>query len=724
MIKVKIFLSTALLATFSSLNFNFKFTSQSSTLKLSGASAKLELDTPYTGFDGTLDITNKSATSLVGTTPATDTLAFSDGILQSGSSRRAYLTGTMQLDGAADKLILDTGQKLEVENGTISEEIEVKNGGNSIKGTPVFSSAVVLENASAALSIGIFNKLTQNITLNDGTLTLDEDLSLGDNVLISGDGTINLNNKTLSLPRVVSTPWTGTQTLQNANDIELNGYTTFNGTWNLSGTVSRLNGNGNILDIGGGGTVAIPAAHTLYMTDVHIKDLGALGGSITFADDTSILRLSNCVIELAGNFTLDAGKITVEGNNCVVIARNGNQFLVDDGPLGTTTPTLEVDGVVLLYDPLGTSPVEPDPFVESNDGVISLINDGVIRTNFAADAASPSIEYVLANPTDNILTGSHILSSEATITFKNSTPGTPKAMTLDGQGNWIQFNYQTGQHLILEENITLTLKNIELKDFDPSLISFAGAGATKSKLEFGDNAQLSLSKDQTIGTDAWTFTGNGTLLGNGHTLTLTASDMLTIDNASKTLKIKDAKIATTAADGLHCLNDDSIIRLQDSEISMDQAGLTFDTGNIEVEGFSSILGAVNNATTGTSEFSFDTKGSGTILSGATLKIGRGAKFTYDADVTDDAGDPAVEKYHFTLTDPSSKLWLDTCFFESGANGFALDHGTLYIDGKVDFTINAAAGAEVEFGSALNVEIAPAGILEVDGTIKYNSTTYP
>jgi hypothetical protein len=48
---------------------------------------------------------------------------------------------------------------------------------------------------------------------------------------------------------------------------------------------------------------------------------------------------------------------------------------------------------------------------------------------------------------------------------------------------------------------------------------------------------------------------------------------------------------------------------------------------------------------------------------------------------------------------------------------------LLVDGKTTFHINAADGAEVEFGSALLVELAPSGILDIDGPLKYTETTF-
>ena len=105
-----------------------------------------------------------------------------------------------------------------------------------------------------------------------------------------------------------------------------------------------------------------------------------------------------------------------------------------------------------------------------------------------------------------------------------------------------------------------------------------------------------------------------------------------------------------------------------------------------------------------------------------LKLCRGVNFSYTPDVTGDT--VAAGKRHLVMTDPSSVLWMDAATIQSGSMGLAIDFGRLIIDGKSTFNITNAVDAELEFGSSLNVEISPSGIIDIDGALKYTSTTFP
>lgn len=691
----------------------FKFSGQGSTLQLSGSTASIILDTPLTNFNGTLKILNKSATSLKQSTTL-DLLSFNNGIYQSSSSSKALLTGTID-PAATDKIILDSGQSLEVDNSSVIESVEIRNTGNSIIGQPLFGSAIVLKDASAELSLGIQNKLNQSITMNSGKVILTDDLTLQDGVFFSGNGTVDVNNKSLALPMALSSAWTGNLTFLNANDIALTGFTTLNGAWTFSGTgqTSRVNGNGNILDISGGGSLIVSADHTLYLTDIMIKGLGTNGGTITI-DSTSVVKISATTLELDGSFNLAAGQILVQGNNSSLIAKNADTF-----NLTSADASFVVDGVVFSYDPLGSAPTSPSPIIASGGAVISLINDGVIRAN--ATSTDGSSGSTVLSGTSEVISSNKILSSSSTIHVINTDVLTPKAVTLDGQGNYVQFNFSTGQFFIVDENVTLTLQNILLKDFDPALLDLQGAGATQAKIIFGNNAAISLDKDLTLSTSL-SFAGNATILGGNNRITLPSASLITCDGTNNTLILKDLRIYLENNTAIACLDSTATIQIQNSSIFMNNAGFTFDTGNLSLSDNVVFDGADATSPTGTATFTFSSAGDLSVLSSSTMKICKGVIFSYNPDVT---GDTAAEgKRHFVLNDPSSILWLDSAIVQTGTMGFALDYGRLLIDGHTLFNISSALDAEVEFGSALNVEIAPSGIIDIDGALKYTSTTYP
>lgn len=691
------------------------FSSQSSTLHLSGASAALIVNTPLTGVNGTLSIDTKSATSLQQTT--TDTIAFSNGIYQSSKTNKMLFDGVIN-PATTDTLELTAGQLLDVDYGNITEAILATGSGNEIRGRPTFGSTITLADGSAELILNIQHKLNTNVALAGGTLLLGDDLALEDGVYFTGNGTVDLQDHTLTLP-AASAGWANTLTFLNANDINITGYTNFTGTFTFSGAAgsTRVNGNGCILDISGGGTLIVDTNHTLYLNDIIIKGLGANGGSLTVNATGGAVKMSNVTIILDGDYTQLGGTITAEGTNCLIVARDADQFIVS----GATT-TLVVDSVALLYDPLGSTPVTPDPFVTVSSGTISLINDGIIRPSYQDTLATSGDSFY--DFASEVMGTSHVLAPESTITFNNDTVGTPKAIALNGQGNFIQFNYSTAQNMIIEENVTVTVTNMELKDFDPALINFQGAGGTLAKLVFGDNVKVSLNKDLTFSTKALEFVGNATLSGNGHTITLSAANMLTAGTASKTLTIKDTLLDITHVTAMECLTDTTKIVLQDSTVRMSTAGYTFNTGDLDVKNHAHITGLDPTTVGGVATFTFGSNGQLTVQSNSTLQVGRDVGFSYIPNIIADAGDPDLEKRHLFLTDPSSTFWVDSSLVTTGTMGFELLHGRLLVDGHTIFNIDATAGAEVEFGTALQVEISPGAIMDIDGALKYHSTTFP
>jgi hypothetical protein len=433
------------------------------------------------------------------------------------------------------------------------------------------------------------------------------------------------------------------------------------------------------------------------------------------------LYLSNVVLELDGSYEFSSGTITVAGNNCTIIAKNTDKFNIS----GAST-VLNVDGVALLYDPLGTAPLTPTPFVTSAGGTVTYANGGTIRASYGGGSGGGSIEFTIPTATGTeLLPSNQTLSPVSTMTFLNESIATAKEITLDGQGFYVQFNYTTGQYITIEENLTVVFKNILLKDFDPALVDFQGAGATKAKIVFGDNVAVSLANDLNISSMPLTFKGNSTLRGNNTTLTLSAANMLTADGANKTLNIKNLRLFLTNATAMQCINSDtSKIVLQDSEIHMTHLGATFAKGNLDIKNNVSILGTDETSISGSSTFTFSSKGLLTVQTDSILRLENGTSFAYAPDISGDGDVAAVSKRHLYLANPSSTLWLEGCTFTTSAAGLALDHGRLLVDGKTTFHINAADGAEVEFGSALSVELGVGGILDVDGALLYTNTSYP
>jgi len=161
--------------------------------------------------------------------------------------------------------------------------------------------------------------------------------------------------------------WTSTIDWTNAGDMRFWSYQTLNTTWNFSGT-NRINGNGNILDLTGGGIINVAANGKLYLTDIVIKGLGAGGGQINLATGATAY-LSYATVEMAGSYTTSVGTFRVDGTSTIVVKDKTWTF--------NSSSLLVVDGQTLWKDPAGAS--TNGDLVFANTGTnLSLLKQGTI----------------------------------------------------------------------------------------------------------------------------------------------------------------------------------------------------------------------------------------------------------------------------------------------------------------------------------------------------------
>ncbi len=704
-------------------NAGLKFSSRESTIKLKDSNAILKLETPITGFNGTLKIDGKTNNSLQGST-VTDKITFSEGVVAAGANK-FVLSGTYD-PTSGDTITLGDNSTLEVATGVIGQSIIINGttGADSlITGQPIFSSDLVLTSSLNFLKIGIQNKLSKNITMNGGTVTLIDDLSLQDGKKFVGDGTVDIGNCTLTLDNTSGAAWTGTLTFKNARDIQLTGFTQLDGEWifgDVSGT-SHLNGNGNVLDVSGGGTITVAQGHTLYLSDIHIKGLGSGLGNFSINNTGGVIKMSNVTMELGADYAHSSGVIYIQGDNCRVIsaATNGGNYTFDVSGTGTK---ITVDHSVLEYETLEEQNLSPFTFTDAGNQK-NLINGGVLRSA-VLDTAQGDIIFDSANAT-NSLSANYNLTSQSLLIFTNSLGGAHN-LTLDGHGYHLQFPDGATGLMQIANDLTVTLENVVLKDFNPLVVTYG----TNAALKFGDGVIVELGQDATLNGSsvAWNFTGNATLDGFGHTVILTASSNRITVTGAKTLKIQNTKLLIDQATALSCLTYDAKIALQDCDLCVDKNNYTFALGSIDVGGLTRLRGCDSTNPGGIPAFNFSTTGTLTVQRASTLALLGDLEFKYMATptpgATPSAATLAASKRHLKLNDPSSTLLLNCSTLTSTTTGLALDYGNLIVEDKVIFNINSTSGSEAEFGTALDVNIKSGAILEVGGPLKYISTTYP
>ncbi len=467
-----------------------------------------------------------------------------------------------------------------VENGTLLN-VTVSGTGNKLYGAPLFSGEVTLASGSD-IAFGIRSKMNVNVALGSGTMKLENDLLFTDSKQMTGTGTMNLQNYKLKFGAKPLT-FSSAITWQNASDIDLGGFTTLSSTWTFSSD-GVINGNGNVLDISSAGVLAIAAATTLRLTDLYLKGFGSTG-NITFANaTTSILRLSNVVIEMTGSRNITAGQVIIDGPVTIITKSNTLTF--------SSSGVLTINGQTLQYDRMGSFTGGVTPLVAganlvlNNSGRVVEINQ--IDNNPGATislAASTTLSYDL------------FLSDDRAIAVTQTA-------TLTGNGHVINFADHANALITVSASQALTLSDVVLNGLQPQHISL-GSGASFS---FGASSSTRLHKNTTL-SSTWSYSGDSILNGNGHVIDISSGGVLAL-SAGVTLRISDAYIKGLGSTGdITFGSAASTLRLSNVVIEM-TGSKTISSGNVIIDGPVTIITKAETLT-------FDTSGVLTI-NGQTL----------------------------------------------------------------------------------------------------------
>lgn len=671
----------------SMINSKIYFSSKNSVLSFTGTNSALLLLSPLTGVSGTLELKDNVAAT-VSATNTTDTLSFTDGVLTTGSVSSS-MNGSIS-PVSTDSIVLADGDYLDVQSGLIVQAVSVAAGATAtILGQPRFSSAITLGDASSVLQMSVTTDLNQSIT-GDGKLSLLDDLVLDQGVAMPA--LVDNNGKKLTL---YGGTYSTAVTFATGGSIDLGSSTTLSETWTIgTGTdVYHINGNGCVLDLSSNGNIVFNGA-TLYLNDLNIRglsDTNALKG-------TGRIIMSSVVLELGGNFARTDGSFTFYGDPCKIIS-NGSTFQIS----GAGNEIL-VDGMVLLYDQLDGSGLNPISAVSG--GAINFLNNGSIQS-----ASSTTDNNLIIATTSYQFVRNFALTSSSIIHVVNADPLTPKSVAINGGGHAISFPYTSGSFFIIDDNTTVTLSNIVLRDFNPAAMNYNASGV----MLFGDDVVIEMDADLTLaGSPVWSFVGNAAVHGNGALLSLTSSGAIAV-TGGKTLTFKDVTVSQNVADGFTA-DATSTVKLQDSTLLLQGANALFDTGSLVIAGFVKLTGNAG-AVAGVLDFEFASLGTMTVLADAELFVDSNIKLKINADATNDAT-LADSKRHFSLAQVGSKLTLCGCSLQSTDTGLALDQGTVHVVDKVSIIASTAAGAEFEVGANLDVKLSAGANLVVDGPMRY------
>jgi hypothetical protein len=554
------------------------FEGKEATLELKGVGTALLLRDQLQNITGRIKIPDDASPRINAELIGQDSLVFAAGRLDMGAGDLT-LTGSFLSGNGSPFYIGDQGE-LNLVNQTFPMALTVAAGHTAtISGTPTFAAPISLESSTSELRCRIASKLDQNINLNFGKVVLENDLTFKDANFFVGSGTVDINNKTLFAP--AGNKITGILTFLNARDMQFTGDQTIDAGIEQFvgvGLTSLVNGNGYTWDIINSGKIQVGPDHTLYLTDVRIKDLGSSSSYGFFdIDVTSTIVLSNATLELSDNYTHGAGTISVEGDRCFVIP-HGHSFTVQNGQT-----RLRVDGVALSYRLASVVDSSPFVFVDLSQHE-ELVNDGTIR------AASRVDDFRLFNisATPTTLTKHLKLSGLETLSFINTTPGTPNPMVFDGSGFSVTFPDQGGGYLNLDPNVQLTLQNVVLEDFNPAVISYGNAA---SKIIFGDGVVIKLAQDLSIGENdsAWNFSGDATIVGNNCKLSLDGDARLVL-TSNNNLTLQGVQLEIWRPDAISVGSSGAKITFKDSKIILPHDGLVLKNGNVDIEGTVTVEG--------------------------------------------------------------------------------------------------------------------------------------
>lgn len=594
---------------------------------------------------------------------------------------------------------------------TVSDKISVKGKNNSITGRPIFSEKITLTNEATSLDIGIQSKLSQNIVLNGGQLRLTGDLVIKDGVGFEGSGVIDINNYRLCLP-VKGSFFNQQISFKNANDIQLNGYTTISGDWNFSnsllgGNSSTINGYGNVLELLPGGSITVGDGHTLFISGVNLKGLGSLAGSLNLSP-TATVKFTASIIELAGIYSLNAGKISIISPNCKLVVKDSNKFMI------TSTGILEVDGVLFEYEALGTAPIYPPPFLPYAGGSISLINSGKLQsTNL--DLFKGEFQLSLSTAQGiNYITGGVNMTSQTVVRFVNENIAARKSMILDMTGKTISYSIADAGSIVADENIDLIMQNGCLDNLDYSMLLLKGSGATKSTFAFGDGIFNILRRDMTLDVIESNYIGNASVDGNNNVVTINAANMVTL-SGNKTLTIKNLTIKLNDPDGIKCLSDDATIILQNVSIILGQGGMNWAKGNLKIKDYCDI--SSNKASNQSCLINFTSKGNLIIDDNSYFKILKNLVFKYNPTALQ-GETTSSQKQRINMQNRSSYFELTDCTIDATNIGITLGGGNLVIEKNVKILLSNNLGKELELKTNLNLAVGFNSSIEVNGPVKY------
>lgn len=548
--------------------------------------------------------------------------------------------------------------------GGLYNSISMKPGANFLRGQPLFlgGSTVSLEDGSTLLAIAIQNTLNTNVALNGGYLFLQDDLRLGDDATLNGDGQVIFNNRRLSLGGKSST-WTGNIIWNSALDIQLNSFTRLEGSWSFYGD-GQINGNGNVIDISNGGAIIIQENSTLRLSGVKIKGLGS--GAI-FMENGAQIRLSGTDIEMDDDYIINSGGFYIDGNSTIITKDKYLTFASSLDSHGSLT----VDRVALTYDHqdyVDHFNIRPLRIQDPNHKYINIINNGAIRhfrqesitfLDYSADTVLQ--RYAIVTPQRPMKVYPEVNKDTLELNYN---------ITVDGGTNFLGFTRSDDPIMFISDGVKATYRNVIFRDFSPKHLSL-GQG---SNLIFGDKTMITLARNEVLNVP-WVFEGTTVLRGGGQILELGPQGELIVQGRNSSLLLDSVTLKGVSDSKIRCLHDSSKVIYKDVRLHQD-SDYTFSTGGIDLLG--------NLSMTGPYTFNYTSSQPFTILSDATLEMTRYKVFHYQP--------VSGARDLLRMTDATATISLEDTTIEAPAPGLKIAGGWLRLSNR-NFVTNIGGSTE-------------------------------
>lgn len=597
-------------------------------------------------------------------------------------------TNVIQLAPSPTNPFLNLGTMIANPGGLNGVAMKILPGFNILRGQPLYFGAndVILQDKTTELSIAIQNTLNTNITLNGGTLFLQDDLRLGDDAIILDNGIVIFNSRRMALGGKAST-WTGTILWDSAQDLQINGQITLNGDWMFSGT-GQINGNGNVIDISGGGSIIILPHSSLTLAAVDIVGLAATG-KLKIAPD-STLYLTDSVIEMDNDFNIDSGLVYVTGASTIITKEYFLTFTRNE--VARTNGKVTVDRVSLSYDTLASIDmynIRPQLIQDPNRIHVDVIEEGEIRT-----IREDTITY------HNYRSAPLLLKYAVVAPYRpfNVFPAVngdeyDYDVILDGNTNFIGFTFPTGEGtFIVGDNVHVRTQNLILRDISPTHIAFG----QNSSLVFGNNTRINLAQNETLDYK-WTFSGFCQFFGTGKILTMAPGGVIEVRGKNSQLLLDGFTIKGLTKDNIRCIEPGCSITLKDVTWYQD-GDFTYSTGYLNILNNVTMVGGFNVVGDIFEFFSFNYQSTQplTIADDSTFSLIRNMIFNY-APVNGN-------QTNFQFADNSAMLYMDQGTL-GAPTGVTLSTGQLivrernFLSGTVNFApsllIDQPGGATLE-----------------------------